>query len=470
MKILFSPVGKTDPMSIRRDPETREVLETRDASMMHIYRRYLPDYTYLYMTSEIYEIENNDHRYTGSMRQLAESLGRTFVEGEDYEILRSSVEDQVYDMDAFYDEFYSIIQKIRQEHEYISELLINTSSGTPAMKSALFVLKSMKNTKCKLLQVLDPYPHLKPANIEPYHTDLYFEKNRDNELSKTEGSPCEHYRLRDVSNRNINAMKINGILKELIKAYDYDAAYSVFVALFGDGDENSRELEDLLKFASARRKLRAGKLKDKGKHNYEKLKKTYIPFYDANGDRYICTEYALNLKISFDKKEINDAIRAMTPLDTKLFCLIYEQITGIKVESYMDPQGFFDRQKPFPSLLEIHFKKASLGKNDSRVMVGPSSLNRLIKEATDPQRDRQTIEMVKNITTIEKDTRNLAAHIMMTIPEEEFLKKAQLKSVEQLFNYYEVLIEKAGYSRQVFDWKSYKRMNDDILMKIDEVL
>ena len=42
-RILFSPLGKTDPIS-----------NMRDGSMLHICRIYKPNIVYLYMSSEIW--------------------------------------------------------------------------------------------------------------------------------------------------------------------------------------------------------------------------------------------------------------------------------------------------------------------------------------------------------------------------------------------------------------------------------
>ena len=51
-KILFSPIGGSDP-----------IRNFRDGSMLHICRYYLPDKVILYLTGEMYQHHLQDNRY-----------------------------------------------------------------------------------------------------------------------------------------------------------------------------------------------------------------------------------------------------------------------------------------------------------------------------------------------------------------------------------------------------------------------
>lgn len=473
--IFFCPVGKTDPMSIYRNAETGEI-EAFDASMMHIYRRYCPDYTYLYMTEEIYSIEmEQEHRYTKAMGLLADSLGKTFIEDQDYSILHSSITDEVYNMDVFYDEFYQMITDIRHKYGSGATIIINISSGTPAMKSALFVLQSMRNIKGKLVQALDPYPKKRTEHMDVYDVNELFKRNVDRKLSDTLSKDKVSYRLRDVSNRNLNSMKISEIMKNLIDAYDYDAALQVFTSFFfneeSDITDKSRNLQDFLKFASYRKMQTLHKLKSKKGHEYESLKVQYIPFFEPTGNKYACTEYVLKLRLSFDGGEYTDAIRAMTPLDTKLLSLVFNNLTGLEIQKYINNKtGCFLENGSFPKEFSKHFKRAFYEKDSTSIMLGPASLKKLIHVVMDPQKKRELKDAIDGIVEVENRLRNLVAHTMTTITEEKFLEDTGLKSVEQLFGYYDTLLENAGYNLQHFDWHAYEIMNNDIKKLINEVL
>lgn len=58
-KILFSPIGGTDPIS-----------NFRDGAMLHICRIYKPDIVYLYLSKEMCEFQEKDDRYRYCLEQL----------------------------------------------------------------------------------------------------------------------------------------------------------------------------------------------------------------------------------------------------------------------------------------------------------------------------------------------------------------------------------------------------------------
>lgn len=64
-KILFSPVGGTDPMS---------EWNYHDGALLHIARHYKPDEIYLYMSKEILQKHEQDDRYRYCIKKLGERL------------------------------------------------------------------------------------------------------------------------------------------------------------------------------------------------------------------------------------------------------------------------------------------------------------------------------------------------------------------------------------------------------------
>lgn len=57
--ILFSPVGKTDPIT-----------NYHDGSLLHISRHYQPEIIYLYMSKEMSEFHHLDNRYCKCLEWL----------------------------------------------------------------------------------------------------------------------------------------------------------------------------------------------------------------------------------------------------------------------------------------------------------------------------------------------------------------------------------------------------------------
>ena len=165
--ILFSPIGGTDPIA-----------NERDGSMLHICRKYKPDCVMLYLSKEMVERHRRDDRYGASLRRLAAQ------EGFSPEILVEErpelSEVQVYDF--FFQEFRPLLLSLHSrfpEHR----LILNIASGTPAMKSALYLLAAFLPFPVLPVQTATPVKAQNPR-LEPrmeYDVDLYWECNLDNE-------------------------------------------------------------------------------------------------------------------------------------------------------------------------------------------------------------------------------------------------------------------------------------------------
>lgn len=141
--IMFSPVGGTDPIAISN---------CRDGSMLHIARHYKPSKIILYMSWEVLQNHKADNRYLYCLDHLGELQNRSM----EYEIIERPELKNVQEYDYFYQEFRDIIMGIFREMDDSDELILNVSSGTPAMKSALMVLYTLGEFPCKAVQVITP--------------------------------------------------------------------------------------------------------------------------------------------------------------------------------------------------------------------------------------------------------------------------------------------------------------------------
>ena len=166
-KILFSPVGGTDPIS---------AVNAYDGSLLHICRYYKPDVVVLYMSAEVLEAQEKDNRYKYCLQQLMELQHR---EMEIAAVERPELT-EVQDFDFFYDDFREEIQKIYSGMEESDELLINVSSGTPAMKSTLMVLGTFGEYPCRLIQVVTPAKKMNEHQHRDYDVETLWELNEDN--------------------------------------------------------------------------------------------------------------------------------------------------------------------------------------------------------------------------------------------------------------------------------------------------
>lgn len=69
-RVLFSPIGGTDPIS-----------NCRDGAMLHICRVYKPDIVYLHMSKEMLEFQRQNDRYRYCIKKLGERRFRETLSG-----------------------------------------------------------------------------------------------------------------------------------------------------------------------------------------------------------------------------------------------------------------------------------------------------------------------------------------------------------------------------------------------------
>ena len=96
-KILFSPIGGTDPIK-----------NFHDGSMLHICRHYLPDIVYLYLSHEMMEYHRKDNRYIDSIERLSIHLDHHF----EVRLIERDGLINVQQYDIFYQDFREEIKKI----------------------------------------------------------------------------------------------------------------------------------------------------------------------------------------------------------------------------------------------------------------------------------------------------------------------------------------------------------------------
>lgn len=308
--ILFSPIGGTDPIA-----------NERDGSMLHICRKYKPDCVMLYLSKEMVERHHRDDRYCDSLHRLA------VHEGFSPEILVEErpelSEVQVYDF--FFQEFRPLLLSLHSrfpEHR----LILNIASGTPAMKSALYLLAAFLPFPVLPIQTATPVKAQNPR-LEPhmeYDVDLYWECNLDN----------EDYidRCREGRYENLNAQLQKENISAHLRAYDYAAALAVaepIRMLLSSG------AVALLKAAKARVEL-----------NWRSIKpevKAELGLLGSNQRRIELAEYLLWLQMKQRRGDLADFLRGLTPGLFELLKLAAEEKAGYPLSSYCDSRGRFCR-------------------------------------------------------------------------------------------------------------------------------
>lgn len=442
---LFSPLGGTDPIS--QD-------NYKDGSMLHICRFEKPDKVFLYLSKEMVGYEKEDHRYTYCLDKLMELQGRKFeyVLDEHPELV------DVYDYDYFYREFSSAINKIMlEEMDETDTLILNISSGTPAMKSALAVMQTISEYPCRLVQVTTPNKAMNKHDVSGYDPVLLWDYNEDNQ-------PDAENRCIDVSLPTLALMKKEEIIKMHIRACDYRAALQVAGTL---PVRVTEKYIDLIRMAAARLQFDLRTVaKLEAKTGYKCL-----PV--RSGDAIRRFEYALNLQVKLQKEEYADFIRAITPLIVDLFEQVLKWRYDFNVDDYCRPAN---RMKNQPRKWDvIRMESTEKGKEVLEAFnteywprdftPGPvysDHLKILIFKYSDEQGLKNAVENLRNV---ESNVRNLAAHELDSFNEDKICTltgqttKTIMQNIRALFGY-------TGYKIPKDGWESYSEMNNYIVDRI----
>ena len=197
MKILISAVGDTDP-----------IRNFHDGALVHIARKYRPDKIIIVFSERT--ISKKD-----DIEKVIRSIDSKYVP----EIVCHEpiiLNEDVFVFDTMYEQFDAIIQKYYTKDD---EFILNLSSATTQVKSALFVLNRLSEINVKAVQVSSPK---NDSNAGVGHDgsediDALIDTNMDNKLDYI-GRTIE-----DTSEKFKQGL-MKKTLRDFIKKYDYKAS------------------------------------------------------------------------------------------------------------------------------------------------------------------------------------------------------------------------------------------------------
>jgi CRISPR type III-A/MTUBE-associated protein Csm6 len=199
LKILISAVGTTDPIS-----------NDHDAALLHIARNYRPDKIVLVYSQEMLVKQDLINKVLLSIE------GYNPIIEIDSTILNN---EEVFLFDKMYEVMGLIVQKYTNDDD---EIILNLSSGTPQIISALFALNRINDYNTQAIQVATPK---KGANREykpltDSEIDALIVENQDNSLDFVDRS------IKDKSEKFTQAL-VKRHLRSLIASFDYQAAEAI---------------------------------------------------------------------------------------------------------------------------------------------------------------------------------------------------------------------------------------------------
>lgn len=197
MKILFSPLGNTDP-----------IRKCYDGACLHIVRHYHPERVVLFYTADIRAKKAIDDRYVRAIRSVAQDI-------EIEEIFTDIRNPHLYD--EFTEAFQAAVERLHERYPD-AQLLLNLSSGTPAIKTMLALL-SVEHSYCLGIQVADPDRRDHSINDDE-DIETAIEMNLDNEA----GATCRAF---EPHLKTFRYYSEKHRIESLVDSYEYAGALEV---------------------------------------------------------------------------------------------------------------------------------------------------------------------------------------------------------------------------------------------------
>ena len=451
-KILFSPIGGSDPINAGYD-----------GSWLHCCRHYQPDLTVIYLSAEMLGYADKDQRFSRALEKLNALTGHEIA-------LRSDPHPDLHDpqlFDYFYNDFETALFSLHKEFPE-AELLVNASSGTPAMKACLVHLYHMLPFPIQMIQVAGPHKEMsargkRETTTSPdYDVDDAWENNLDN----LEDAQNRCHPLRDDQ----QALRLQEMqIKTLINRNEYYAALSLAdqldAFLPADGKACLRAAVDRQQLAL----YAAGRvLFDNG------FSEGQILMNRSKDILFQGAEMTLTMQCDLDRDDIASCVRKLTPV---LFSLIvsYLKHLGVDVMLFCDKDFKFDAaqmQAAYPDLYSSAAKATDLAK---KLYVSHGFLISILDNLTDSLSLKSAFSKLRDLEGGDKwkstpGVRNEVAHKPVKMTEKDFMEKSggitpkdMMKSIRGIFEKLEPNLFNKAY------WNSYAKMNDFLLKKLQRV-
>ena len=221
MRVLISAVGDTDPFR-----------NFHDGALIHIARKYRPEKVILIFSEHTAKKQGNIEKALFSI-------------APDYEpelIIHDSIisDNEVHIFDVMFQRFSDILQEYYTTED---EFILNLSSATPQIKSALFVINRLSGINVKAVQVSSP-EHASNENIghdNDENIDELIEVNEDNKVNFIDRT------IEDNAEKFSQAL-LKKTARDFIEKFDYKAALDILDQLtdFPNLKSVRKEIRDIV--------------------------------------------------------------------------------------------------------------------------------------------------------------------------------------------------------------------------------
>lgn len=240
MRVLISAVGDSDPFR-----------NFHDGALIHIARKYRPEKVILIFSEHTAKKQGNIEKALFSI-------------APDYKpelIIHDSIisDNEVHIFDVMFQRFSDILQEYYTKED---EFILNLSSATPQIKSALFVINRLSGINVKAVQVSSPEhaSNEKIGHDNDENIDELIEVNEDNKVNFID-------RTIEDNAEKFNQALLKKTARDFIEKFDYKAALDILDQLSDSPNlksvrEEIRDIVNCLSKQDVPKGLRHKKLKE----------------------------------------------------------------------------------------------------------------------------------------------------------------------------------------------------------------
>ncbi|MCI8516527.1 MAG: hypothetical protein HFG75_06635 [Hungatella sp.] len=443
-RILLTVVGKTDP--IRGE---------HDGPILHIIRHYRPKKAILLLSEEVAGEEDEYHHNR-------EAIGLLDPDCQ-VETVHTGIQD-VHSYDAFALTLLSVCSRIRELHPE-KEILINITSGTPQLETALCMIAIADPEHYTAIQVVSPERSANKAPMFNPKRDLieeWFETDVDNE----EGSPSRCHAPRLL---NFKRPMVQFQIQSLIENYDYSGA----LLLYQENRENFSERTGLL-LEHARRRLNLEHKEAEQTAVKLDMKEELYPI--RRSDIAQLTEFYNSMRIKQVRGELNDFSMRLEIMTLYTGRYLMEKCMRVRLEDvtvgrslknshimYLDRDKCTGKIPGIQGYLDERFSDKKSGRFEWGKPVNALSIVHIVKFlSTQPgnEKYRQAADEMIRWAALSGQVRNPAAHTIVAITDEIIRESYDNKDSAALVkSIYTVLRQAFGSQWKEEAFEIYGRIN-----------
>ncbi|HHU27828.1 TPA: hypothetical protein GXZ54_01565 [bacterium] len=444
--VLFSPIGVNDPFGFNNEGGYNE------GALLTIIRETKPSYIYLYMTNDVTLIEEKDKRYTKALDLLVKELELDC----EYEII-NEVEELPNRYVNYYKRFARILSDINEKHR-AQKIVVNGSSGTPTIRSALMLLSTNLpfNITVKQVGVVEftyNKEELEEYNVEEIKEQVDIEKNE---------------KCWTIDTKYLTSLKLNKIVKDFIKDFDYvNARKLVLQPMFR---LRNKEIKDLLDLAC----YRLNNEFDKALEIEQEKGFDVLPYKEKKlGETF---EFIVNLWIMLRQKRHNEFARLVCPI---LDRIAKELITEERLNQLTDVNNNYDLSISDDKIIANHPDLINYLNSVNFVRLrGRASfsfyrhvINYFYQASEDNNKKRRLKEILTDLRRVEDRLKYYVNHTIAPIEDKDIQKWTGLNSDSILMK----IISLLGFAYPGYNFSEYfernkglRQFNRMLMDKIDE--